>query len=108
MGDWDEVDRWNRETFGGTDVMYHAKGIEERPTQATIISQATIIMEEYVRARQKFAPMRGPHEGYAVILEELDEMWDAIKSNDIPHARKECLQVAAMCLAFLLEVKDHG
>lgn len=64
------------------------------------------ILMEYDRARKKFKPMRGPHEGYAVILEELDEMWDAIKANDIPHARKECLQVAAMCLAFLLEVKE--
>jgi NTP pyrophosphatase (non-canonical NTP hydrolase) len=61
---------------------------------------------EYRRARQKFAPMRGPHEGYAVILEELDEAWDAIKANDIAHARKEILQVAAMALAFLLEVKE--
>lgn len=63
------------------------------------------IFNEFVRARQKFAPMRGPHEGYAVILEEFDEMWDAIKGNDLAHARKECLQVAAMCLAFLLEVE---
>jgi hypothetical protein len=63
------------------------------------------IAQEFMRARKKFAPMRGPHEGYAVILEEMDEMWDAIKTNDVTHARKECLQVAAMALAFLLEVK---
>ena len=61
--------------------------------------------KEHNRAREKFPPMRGPHEGYAIILEELDEMWDAIKANDITSARKECLQVAAMCFAFLLEVK---
>lgn len=63
------------------------------------------IYGEYMKARRKFQPMRGAHEGYAIILEELDEMWDAIKANDIPHARKECLQVAAMALAFLLEVE---
>lgn len=63
------------------------------------------IAEEYNRARAKFPPMHGPREGYAVILEELDEMWDAIKANNVEHARKEALQVAAMALAFLLEVK---
>ena len=63
-----------------------------------------LILAEFKRARQKFAPMRGPHEGYAVILEELDEAWDEIKANNIPRARKEMLQVAAMALAFLVEV----
>jgi hypothetical protein len=63
-----------------------------------------LILAEYRRARLKFAPMRGPHEGYAVILEELDEAWDEIKANNIPMARKEMLQVAAMALAFLVEV----
>lgn len=63
------------------------------------------IGEELKKARQKHAPMRGAHEGYAVILEELEELWDEIKKDDIQAARKECKQVAAMCLAFLLEVK---
>lgn len=62
---------------------------------------------EYRRAREALghAPMGSAHEGYAVILEELDEMWDAIKCNDLEHARKEAVQVGAMVLAFLLEVE---
>lgn len=71
----------------------------------TDLEVAHDIVQEYRRARESFKPMRGAHEGYAVILEELDEMWDAIKQNKIESARMECLQVAAMCLAFLLEVK---
>jgi NTP pyrophosphatase (non-canonical NTP hydrolase) len=59
---------------------------------------------ELLRAREKHGPMRGPHEGYAVILEELDEMWEAIKKDDVAHARKEAKQVAAMALAFMMEV----
>lgn len=66
------------------------------------------ISQEFYKARKKFAPMRGPHEGYAVILEELDEAWDEIKANNIPKARKEMLQVAAMALAFLVEVGNDG
>lgn len=62
--------------------------------------------DEYDRARLKFPPMHGPHEGYAVLLEEVDEMWDAIKSNDLKAAREEAVQVGAMALAFLVEVKE--
>jgi hypothetical protein len=63
------------------------------------------IKDEYFRARAKHGPMNSSHEGYAVLLEEVDEMWDAIKAHDLEHAKKECLQVAAMALAFFMEVK---
>lgn len=88
------------------------------------------------KARDKHAPMRGPHEGYAVILEELDELWDEIKawqpmpsdfmakaeefsitsatppehiaySENMRRMRKEAMHVAAMALAFLLEVTPN-
>jgi hypothetical protein len=61
---------------------------------------------ELSRAMRKHAAMRGPHEGYAVILEELDELWDEIKRQKIdPQAmRKEAVQVAAMAMRFLVDV----
>jgi NTP pyrophosphatase (non-canonical NTP hydrolase) len=67
------------------------------------------IAASYTKARAKHAPMRGPHEGYAILLEEVDELWDEIKKwqPDAPNReamRKEALHVAAMALAFLLEV----
>jgi NTP pyrophosphatase (non-canonical NTP hydrolase) len=63
-----------------------------------------LIGSEFLEARTKFSPFNSAHEGYAILLEEVDELWEAIKSNDPHHARKEALQVAAMALAFLLEV----
>ena len=42
---------------------------------------------------------------YAVLLEETDEMWEKIKSNDLQGARMECLQVAAMAVRFLLDTE---
>ncbi len=38
------------------------------------------------------------HEGYAVLLEELDEIWKEIKKKECDHAklRVECVQLAAM------------
>ena len=40
------------------------------------------------------------HEGYAVILEEVDELWDETKKKrpDVKNAKTECLQIAAMCI----------
>lgn len=63
------------------------------------------VLAEYVSARTKHAPMRGPHEGYGVLLEELDELWDEIKANGpTANLRSEARQVAAMAVAFMVEV----
>jgi NTP pyrophosphatase (non-canonical NTP hydrolase) len=61
---------------------------------------------ELLAAQRKFPTgFHNAHEGYAVLLEEVDEAWNAIKKNDILHAREEMVQVAAMAVRFLLEVK---
>lgn len=39
------------------------------------------VVEELCRAEAKFGPFNSSHEGYAVILEELDELWDVVKEN---------------------------
>ncbi len=64
------------------------------------------IAAEYQKARKKFPPMSSTHEGYAILKEEVDELWDAVKANDTEHAREEAVQVGAMALAFLEEVYD--
>ena len=50
--------------------------------------------------------MHGPHEGYAVILEELDELWEEVKSQhpDRQRMRAEAAQVAATALRFMVDV----
>lgn len=41
------------------------------------------------------------HEFYAVLAEEVDELWDAIKKDEpIENVLKEAMQVAAMCLRY--------
>lgn len=47
----------------------------------SIESIAKEVVEELERAEAKFAPFNSSHEGYAVILEELDELWDVVKLN---------------------------
>jgi hypothetical protein len=67
------------------------------------------IAQSFAKARKKHAPMRGPHEGYAVLLEEVDELWDEVKKwqpdfSNREQMRKEALHVAAMAMAFIVEV----
>jgi hypothetical protein len=63
---------------------------------------------ELESATERFGPFASPHEGYAVLLEEVDELWAEIKADKLPGARermrREALQVAAMAARFLLDV----
>lgn len=65
---------------------------------------ATAAINEAIRAAEKFKPFNSSHEGYAVLKEEVDELWDAIKKNDLKNAREEAVQVAAMALRFLVDI----
>jgi hypothetical protein len=51
-----------------------------------------------------FKPFSSAHEGYAIILEEVEELWAEVMSNNLPNARKEALQVAAMAVRFLVDI----
>lgn len=52
------------------------------------------------------------HEGYAVIFEELDELWDEVRAKrlDRSHRRmaEEALQVAATALRFVHDIVDDS
>ena len=72
------------------------------------------VREEITRALMKFPEFNGPHEGYAVILGELDELWEIVRQKNKTRAgeggqdktamRKEACQVAAMAIRFMVEL----
>lgn len=66
------------------------------------------VVDELMGALEKFPPMNSAHEGYAVLDEEMDELWDHVKTKqgerDIEKMRKEAVQVAAMALRFIADV----
>jgi len=64
----------------------------------------TTINDELRRAESIHAPIKTPHEGYAVIQEEVDELWDCIKANNSKQASVEARQIAAMAARFLLDL----
>lgn len=50
-------------------------------------------------------PFHSRHEGYAIIQEEVDELWTAIKSDQPTELLyREAAQVAAMSIQFLLDI----
>ena len=60
------------------------------------------LLNELNHAFDKFDKFNTPHEGYAVILEELDELWEAIKQNKPTNELTiEAYHIAAMAIRFL-------
>jgi hypothetical protein len=63
-----------------------------------------MVRKELVRATKLHPrPFNSAHEGWAVIWEELDEMWDEVRANNKVLAREEAIQVAAMAVRFILD-----
>jgi len=58
------------------------------------------VESELARARESYGDIRNYHEGYAVLLEEVDEFWDQVKKWPRNHSesamRMELVQIAAM------------
>lgn len=73
-----------------------------------IDSVLEMVKDEIVSAALKFPPMNSAHEGYAVLLEELDELWEHVKAKqfdrDIVAMQYEAIQVAAMAIRFAIDV----
>jgi uncharacterized protein YfbU (UPF0304 family) len=62
------------------------------------------VMREFERATLLHATQASMHEGYAILLEELDEAWGEVKRNEYTKALDEMTQVAAMAVRF---IHDH-
>ncbi len=70
------------------------------------------VAEELARARCQHGQFNSAHEGYAVIPEELDELWEEVRCRRearLPHRlRHEARQVAAMAVRFMVDVASRG
>ena len=68
----------------------------------------TRVEDELERAYRKHGmPQWGRHEFYAILLEEVDEVWDDIKADaPLEQLEKEIVQVAAMCVRYF-ETRDR-
>lgn len=78
------------------------------PRVDALFAIADEITHETVRAMSKFPPFNSPHEGWAVVMEEVDEMWDEVKANDLDRSIEEAIQVGAMALRYVLEMRERS
>jgi len=66
------------------------------------------IQIEYESAILKYPTFHSTHEGYAVIKEEVDELWDLVKCNKDINGdgkfRTECIQIATMAIRFIKDL----
>lgn len=67
------------------------------------------VERELTEALARFPSFNSPHEGKAVIEEELDELWEHVKANTgrSPEALREAIQVAAMALRYALDFGER-
>lgn len=86
--------------------------VSQRLREANAIQAAlNAVSAEVNRARAAWPRFNSAHEGNAVLLEEVDELWEHVKTKqknrDLAAMRKEALQVAAMAIRFATEVCDE-
>ena len=66
---------------------------------------------EVITATSFWPLFNSAHEGFAILKEEVDELWEHVKTNqkrrDLPAMYNEAIKVAAMALRFASEVCDE-
>lgn len=72
---------------------------------------ARLTTHEVWAARREFPPFHSTHGGFAVLKEEVDELWDCVRQKDrgdTDAMLKECIQIAAMATCFAAELCDDA
>jgi len=70
-----------------------------------------LVQEEVETATAMWPVFNSAHEGYGVLKEEVDELWDCVKikqrNRDLVKMQREAIQVAAMAIRFANELCDE-
>jgi len=84
------IDNWDHATKGKPDLRKRNVAL-------------AMIHEEIGRSYSLHGcPRWGRHEAYAIIKEELDEVWEAIRADaPFEEVMKELIQTAAMCVRYI-------
>lgn len=69
------------------------------------------VYEEVEKAMSKYPPFNSAHEGYSVLAEEVDELWEEVKvkqgNRDVDKLYAEAKQVAAMAVRFMVDIANE-
>lgn len=79
---------------------------------STLVDALSAAALEAEAAMRNWPPFNSAHEGFGVLLEEVDELWDHVKTNqkrrNLRAMRDEAIQVAAMALRFAADVCNEA
>ncbi|SPF40773.1 conserved hypothetical protein [Candidatus Desulfosporosinus infrequens] len=81
----------------------------DRTKQAKVL--ASLLISELERANKIYGTsFASPHEGYAVMLEEMEELFEEIRQKrpDKERLREEAIQVGAMAIKFILSLEKEA
>lgn len=82
--------------------------MQKNPNESPLRPLLEAVHREAAEAVRNWPPYNSAHEGFAVLMEEVDELkahvWTNQKRRDIDAMRKEALQVAAVALRFAFDV----
>jgi NTP pyrophosphatase (non-canonical NTP hydrolase) len=71
-----------------------------------------LVREEVAAADARYPGYHSAHEAFAVLLEEVDELWDEVRKKQALRDRdqmvRELVQVAAVCHRFAAYLKSGG
>lgn len=86
----------------------------EKSQQSIIIAKKAIglIVDEYDNANLNYRNFASFHEGFAILKEEVDELWTEVKaskgngkqSQNMDEMLKEATQVGAMAMRFIVDL----
>lgn len=95
------ADIWKAFVFNTKTIL--TNNLEEN---VNIKEAAELCIQECLDATKNFGPFASAHEGYAIMLEEMNELWDAIKSKKSTpeEIKSEVIQIGAMAIRFLVDI----
>ena len=66
------------------------------------------VVREFHGAMETYPAMTSPHEGWAIIQEEMDELWEIVRLKptlrDRNKMREEARQIAAMAIRYMVDL----
>ncbi len=100
--------------IGSRALLYHRQIVRASSTPDNNEQAADFLSEkmevEYLAAAVKFGPFASALEAWAVMREELDELWQYVLADtgDSLEAGNEAIQIGAMAIRALADLRDKG
>jgi len=73
-----------------------------------VVDELMMLKSKVDDPNHPFADLHSPHHGYALLLEEMDELWEEIRKKnqfrDLEAMREEAMQIAALAIRFMVDL----